>query len=77
MIFISESLIAIPETINATSISVEGEWNKFNVTWAPAVRVNVNNSKVYYDVSLHFLGQYKIEVNKQKSLIILPQEIIL
>ncbi|XP_045449564.1 proto-oncogene tyrosine-protein kinase ROS [Melitaea cinxia] len=57
----SESLIAIPETINATSISVEGEWNKFNVTWVPAVRVNVNNSKVYYDVSLNFLGQHKIE----------------
>nr|XP_026496387.1 proto-oncogene tyrosine-protein kinase ROS isoform X1 [Vanessa tameamea] len=57
----SESLVAIPETINATSIKVEGEWDKFNVTWAPAVRVNVNNSRVYYDVSLHFHGQYKIE----------------
>lgn len=59
---IAESLIAIPETINSTSISVVGKWDRFNVTWAPAERVNVNNSRVYYDVSLHFPGQYKIEV---------------
>ncbi|XP_039755125.1 proto-oncogene tyrosine-protein kinase ROS isoform X1 [Pararge aegeria] len=57
----SESIIAIPETINATSIAVEGEWDKFNVTWASAARVNLNTSRVYYDVSLHFHGQYKIE----------------
>ncbi|XP_038214357.1 proto-oncogene tyrosine-protein kinase ROS [Zerene cesonia] len=57
----SESIIAIPETINSSSIAVEGEWDKFNVTWAPATRVNVNNSRVYYDVSLQFPGQFKIE----------------
>ncbi|XP_072932674.1 proto-oncogene tyrosine-protein kinase ROS [Epargyreus clarus] len=57
----SESIIAIPETINASSIAVKGEWDKFNVTWTPATRVNVKNSRVYYDVSLHFLGQHKIE----------------
>lgn len=61
--FVSESFIAIPETINSTSISVVGEWDRFNVTWDPATRVNVNNSRVYYDVSLHFSGQYKIEVS--------------
>lgn len=38
-------------------------WNDFNVTWAPATRVNINDSRVYYDVSLHFHGQYKIEVS--------------
>lgn len=68
----SESLIAIPETINSSSIAVAGEWNKFNVTWDPATRVNVNNSRVYYDVNLHFPGQYKIEVkieNKSSSFI--------
>ncbi|XP_045769581.1 proto-oncogene tyrosine-protein kinase ROS isoform X2 [Maniola jurtina] len=57
----SESIIAIPETINASTISVEGEWDKFNVTWAPAARVNLNTSRVYYDVSLQFEGQHKIE----------------
>ncbi|XP_026748879.2 proto-oncogene tyrosine-protein kinase ROS isoform X1 [Galleria mellonella] len=57
----SESLIAIPETINSSSIAVVGKWDRFNVTWAPAARVNVNNSRVYYDVSLHFSGQHKIE----------------
>lgn len=62
MFFFAESLIAIPETINAASISVVGEWNSFNVTWAPAHRVNVNNSRVYYDVSLTFSDLNKIEV---------------
>ncbi|KAM3965054.1 LOW QUALITY PROTEIN: receptor protein-tyrosine kinase sevenless [Aphomia sociella] len=57
----SESLIAIPETINSSSIAVVGKWDRFNITWAPAARVNVNNSKVFYDVSLHFSGQHKIE----------------
>ncbi|KAJ0183261.1 hypothetical protein K1T71_001237 [Dendrolimus kikuchii] len=57
----SESLIAIPETINSSTIAVLGVWDRFNITWAPAVRVNVNNSRVYYDVSLHFIGQHKIE----------------
>lgn len=59
---LSDSIIAIPETINASSIAVEGEWDKFNVTWAPAARVNLNTSRVYYDVSLHFYDQYKMEV---------------
>ncbi|KAJ8716622.1 hypothetical protein PYW07_003249 [Mythimna separata] len=63
----SESLIAIPETINSSSIAVAGEWDKFNVTWAPATRVNVNNSRVYYDVNLHFPGQYKIERTVEES----------
>ncbi|CAH0683153.1 unnamed protein product [Spodoptera exigua] len=63
----SESLIAIPETINPSSITVAGEWDRFNVTWDPATRVNVNNSKVYYDVSLHFPGQYKIEKTVEES----------
>ncbi|XP_075975168.1 receptor protein-tyrosine kinase sevenless [Anticarsia gemmatalis] len=57
----SDSFIAIPETINSSSIAVVGEWDHFNVTWDPATRVNVNNSRVYYDVNLHFPGQYKIE----------------
>ncbi|XP_050679139.1 proto-oncogene tyrosine-protein kinase ROS-like isoform X2 [Leptidea sinapis] len=57
----SESIIAIPETINASSITVRGNWDKFNVTWSPAGRVNINSSRVYYDVSLHFPGHYKIE----------------
>ncbi|XP_063891749.1 proto-oncogene tyrosine-protein kinase ROS isoform X1 [Helicoverpa armigera] len=57
----SESLIAIPETINSSSIAVVGEWDRFNVTWEPATSVNVNNSRVYYDVNLHFPGQYNIE----------------
>ncbi|CAB3226870.1 unnamed protein product [Arctia plantaginis] len=57
----SESFIAIPETINSSTISVIGEWDRFNVTWEPATRVNVNNSHVYYDVNLHFSGLYKIE----------------
>ncbi|CAK1555335.1 unnamed protein product [Leptosia nina] len=57
----SESIIAIPETINGSSIIVKGTWDKFNVTWLPAVRVNVNNSRVYYDVSLQFPKNYKIE----------------
>ncbi|CAK1585368.1 unnamed protein product [Parnassius mnemosyne] len=57
----SESLIAIPETINASSISVVGTWERFNVTWAPAQRVNVKNGRVFYDVSLQFEGQFKIE----------------
>lgn len=60
--FVSESLIAIPETINASSIAVVGEWDRFNVTWAAARRVNVNNSRVFYDVSLAFSEQNKIEV---------------
>ncbi|CAH0586987.1 unnamed protein product [Chrysodeixis includens] len=63
----SESLIAIPETINSSSIKVVGEWDKFNVTWDPATRVNVNHSKVYYDVNLHFPGQYKIERTVEES----------
>ncbi|KAJ2951162.1 hypothetical protein O0L34_g5554 [Tuta absoluta] len=58
---LSDSLIAIPETINSSSIVVIGEWHNFSVSWAPATRVNVNNSKVYYDVSLQFAGKYKIE----------------
>ncbi|XP_060801498.1 proto-oncogene tyrosine-protein kinase ROS isoform X2 [Amyelois transitella] len=57
----SESLIAIPETINGSTIAVAGKWDRFNVTWAPASLVNVNNSKVLYDVSLDFDGQHKIE----------------
>ncbi|KAL0880126.1 hypothetical protein ABMA27_002609 [Loxostege sticticalis] len=57
----SESLVAIPETIEASSIAVVGAWDSFNITWAPAERVNVNNSRVYYDVSLNFPGQHKIE----------------
>ncbi|XP_049872297.1 proto-oncogene tyrosine-protein kinase ROS isoform X2 [Pectinophora gossypiella] len=57
----SESLIAIPETINSSSITVVGESHNFNVTWSPATNVNINNSSVYYDVSLHFAGHYKIE----------------
>ncbi|KAI5646079.1 protein tyrosine kinase domain-containing protein [Phthorimaea operculella] len=57
----SDSLIAIPETINSSSIIVVGEWHNFTVSWAPATRVNVNHSKVYYDVSLQFAGKYKIE----------------
>ncbi|XP_068617317.1 proto-oncogene tyrosine-protein kinase ROS [Battus philenor] len=57
----SESLIAIPETINASSISVVGTWERFNVSWAPAKRVNVKNGRVFYDVSLQFEGQFKIE----------------
>lgn len=63
-IIFTESLIAIPETINSSTIAVVGLWDKFNVTWAPAERVNVNNSRVYYDVSLHFVGQHKIEVGQ-------------
>lgn len=63
MIFCAESLIAIPETINASSISVVGTWEHFNVTWAPAQRVNVKNGRVFYDVSLQFEGQFKIEVS--------------
>lgn len=59
----AESLVAIPETIEASSIAVVGEWDSFNITWAPAERVNVNNSRVYYDVSLNFPGQHKIEVS--------------
>ncbi|RVE41944.1 hypothetical protein evm_013412 [Chilo suppressalis] len=57
----SETLIAIPETIDASSIAVVGDWDSFNVTWAPATRININNSRVYYDVSLNFPGQTKIE----------------
>ncbi|XP_073955418.1 receptor protein-tyrosine kinase sevenless isoform X2 [Choristoneura fumiferana] len=57
----SETLIAIPETINASSIVVSGVWDRFNVTWTPAARVNVNNSRVYYDVGLNFSGLLKIE----------------
>lgn len=63
----SESLIAIPETINPASITVAGEWDRFNVTWDPATRVNVKNSRVYYDVSLQFPGQYKIEKTVEES----------
>lgn len=62
IIYVSESFIAIPETINSSTISVVGEWDRFNVTWEPATRVNINNSHVYYDVNLHFSGLYKIEV---------------
>ncbi|XP_032516846.2 proto-oncogene tyrosine-protein kinase ROS isoform X1 [Danaus plexippus] len=57
----SESIIAIPDTINASTIDVKGVWDKFNVTWRPDDRVNVNNGRVYYDVSLHFHGHNKIE----------------
>ncbi|XP_063534702.1 proto-oncogene tyrosine-protein kinase ROS [Cydia strobilella] len=57
----SESLIAIPDTINASSIAVSGVWDRFNVTWSPAAEVNVNNSRVYYDVGLNFSGLLKIE----------------
>ncbi|CAH2047113.1 unnamed protein product, partial [Iphiclides podalirius] len=57
----SESVIAIPEMINASSIAVVGTWEHFNVTWAPAQRVNVKNGRVYYDVSLQFDGQFKVE----------------
>ncbi|XP_045523257.1 proto-oncogene tyrosine-protein kinase ROS isoform X2 [Pieris brassicae] len=57
----SESIIAIPETINVSTIAVEGTWDKFNVTWAPASKVNVNSSRVYYDVSLSFPTHHKIE----------------
>ncbi|XP_028033617.1 proto-oncogene tyrosine-protein kinase ROS isoform X3 [Bombyx mandarina] len=57
----SELIVAIPETINSSSITVEGASDRFNVTWAPARRVNLNNTRVYYDVSLHFFGQHNIE----------------
>ncbi|KOB74270.1 Tyrosine-protein kinase receptor, partial [Operophtera brumata] len=57
----SESLIAIPESINASSLAAAGEWRAFNVTWSPAERVNLNNTRVYYDVSLTFADLNKIE----------------
>ncbi|XP_014362622.2 proto-oncogene tyrosine-protein kinase ROS isoform X1 [Papilio machaon] len=57
----SEYIIAIPETINASSIAIVGSWERFNVTWAPARRVNLQHAKVFYDVSLLFEGQFKIE----------------
>lgn len=61
-------MIAIPETINASSIGVVGQWDSFNVTWAPAERVNVNNSRVYYDVSLTFPDLNKIEVRNDHEM---------
>lgn len=61
---ITESIIAIPETINASSIAIEGSWERFNVTWAPARRVNLQHARVFYDVSLQFEGQFKIEVEE-------------
>ncbi|XP_053604338.1 proto-oncogene tyrosine-protein kinase ROS isoform X2 [Plodia interpunctella] len=54
----SESLIAIPEAINGSTIEVVGKWDRFNVTWAPAP-VTVS-TRVCYDVSLDFT-HYKIE----------------
>lgn len=42
---------------------MEGASDRFNVTWAPARRVNLNNTRVYYDVSLNFFGQHSIEVS--------------
>ncbi|XP_041979738.1 proto-oncogene tyrosine-protein kinase ROS isoform X2 [Aricia agestis] len=57
----SELINAIPEKVNASSIAVRGDWDQFNVTWSPATRVNINNTKVFYDVSLHFTNNVKIE----------------
>jgi len=55
-----EKVCVIPGAVNASSIRVEGTWQKFNVTWNPVK--NVNFGQVFYEVKIRSSGNTELVV---------------
>lgn len=48
-------IVVIPETIEASSVNVNGSWDNFNITWEPITKVNFG--KVLYEIKVD--NEYK------------------